>query len=61
MKILKMLRLILVAIMIGFSCIMPDAHSDVSTKYLIEQKDTEDDEPEEKLIFIGTKFTKIRT
>jgi hypothetical protein len=47
MKILKMLRLILAAMMIGFSCIMPDAHKDFTTKYVIEQKDTKDDEPED--------------
>jgi hypothetical protein len=33
--------------MIGFSCIMPNSHKDVPTKYRLEQLDPKDDEVED--------------
>jgi hypothetical protein len=50
MKILKMLRIILAAMMIGLSCIMPDAHKDISTKYRVEQRDPKDGEAKDELV-----------
>jgi len=44
MKILKILRLILTAMMIGLSVILPVPHKDHPQKHLTEQKDTKDDE-----------------
>ena len=47
MKILKILRLILAAMMIGFSVILPVSHKDDSRKYQMEQKDILDDDTED--------------
>jgi len=46
MKLLRKLRLVLAAIMIGLSCIMPMAHKDHSNTYRIEQRDPKDVEPD---------------
>ena len=47
MKILKILRIILTAMMIGFSVILPVSHKDDSQKHQMEQKDTLDDDLED--------------
>lgn len=47
MKILKILRLILAAAMIGFSVILPGSHKDDPRKHQMEQRDTLDDDLED--------------
>jgi hypothetical protein len=46
MKILKIIRLYMAAVLIGLSCIMPNPISDTKPKYLTEQKESLDDDEE---------------
>jgi hypothetical protein len=47
MKIIKTIRLILTAIMLGVSCIFPVTYRDDTPKYPIEQRDIRDDDKDD--------------
>jgi hypothetical protein len=47
MKILKTIRLILTAIMIGASCIFPVTYKDDTPKDLVEQRDIKEDDKDD--------------